>query len=192
MKKVDTREKARIEILNHVIQLFTKVWYGDNRGIVMADQSFHHCDNKPPIGSIVKLFCAPDTKWYLSWVRDKKGEQYLLESIEDGEKCWWSNVGYFYIPLETIDRFPTWKFTDRQHLFKDKWFRACKRCYEYTKAPMLPKFLDNGNVILPVRQKFIDKGVIEKEFKNWKSLKSMDMQAFFKSVDFKDVEPVSS
>jgi len=156
MKKAETKDRARLEIMNYVVQFLTNSWYGENRGIVMEDQSFHHCNNNPPTGSIVKLFCAPDTKWYLSWVIDKRQDEVLLESIEDGQRCWWSNVGYFNIPLETIEKRPTWKYTDRQFTFKDKWFRACKRSYEYGKAPLLPQFLDNGNVVLGVRRKFID------------------------------------
>tara|TARA_R110000796_G_scaffold250514_1_gene379586 strand:- start:6303 stop:6899 length:597 start_codon:yes stop_codon:yes gene_type:complete len=185
MKKIEPRERARMEILNYVIQFLTTTWYGQNKTFVMEDQSFHNCGNNPPIGSIVRLFCAPNTKWYLSWVIDKRDGEVLLESIEDGATCWWSNVGYFYIPLKKIKERPTWKYTDRQFEFKDKWFRACDRCYDYNRIALLPKFLENGNVMLGVRKKWIDDSTVKKEFKNWKTLKSRDMQEFFKNVEFK-------
>lgn len=65
---------------------------------------------------------APTTKWYLSWVVDVKEEagkytKCLLKSTEDGSLAWWENVGYYNIPLELSDKFPSWKYNDEQFSF---------------------------------------------------------------------------
>ncbi len=82
-----TAKRARLSILNEVLSfpaIHGKDWISDWNEI-------------PREGDLVALNCAPATKWYLSWVHEyDPGDgwpKYLLESIEDGELCWWSNVG---------------------------------------------------------------------------------------------------
>lgn len=126
----NTRNISRIKILNHVIQFCTIKCFGDNSfSMGMKCNSFHgtYLDKQePPIGSLCILQSAPTTKYYLGWLKEIKpadsrfSVQYLLESIEDGDLCWWSNVGIFHMPLETTNKYPEWHWTDKQWEFKER------------------------------------------------------------------------
>lgn len=88
------KSRARLEILFWITQFFTNKYYGgDSFGFKDPKNSFHSINEREiPIGSLVLLSSAPVSKWYISWLRDKKPlneskpkgmMNYLLESIED-------------------------------------------------------------------------------------------------------------
>lgn len=182
------KTQAKIQILAHIFQF--KINKVTDEGLQYPNKEgfmggiFSGGENVP-IGTLVTLFCAPNTKYYLSWLKEIKMEggeaKFLLESIEDGEVCWWSNVSLYYLPLEYVERFPDWKWTDKQFEFAKKWYRVKS---SYMVVPMQPVFLENGNVILKVRYKFnLKEDQPEKEFSNWKTLTKREMQIFIDSLN---------
>jgi len=183
---METRNKARLEILDYVNQFCIKHYVEGGFNYVDPESSFRDSNYDPPIGSLVHLFGVMNSgKYYLSWVVEKREEQVLLESIEDGERCWWSNVGYYHLPMELINKNPEWKWNDKQFAFRDRCYRACRKVDEYMKVCMRPEFLEDNKVIIKVRKKF-EQEIITKEFDNWKNLKSKEITEFFKSVKFEN------
>lgn len=197
--KTELRNTARIEILNYITVFCTRKYFGEN-SFSMNDKEHSfvgdHFGNQStiPIGSLVSLQSAPFSKYYLSWLKEVKIEdsrfrrQFLLESIEDGSLCWWSNVSIFGLPKETTDKFPEWKWTDKQFAFKKRWFNACyKKRDAYITLPMFPIFADDGSVILKTRERYhMSDYSPEQKFDDWKKVTVKDMLDFYdKSVSNK-------
>ena len=107
------------------------------------------------IGDLVLLSSAPATKWQLGWLVEMRERQpgwpeYLIESVEDGELCWWSNVGISFMHRRSLH--PSWRWTDRQWAFHDRWFRVCyKEKDAYIVRPLMPEFGDGFEVTLGTR-----------------------------------------
>lgn len=185
-KKADTYYRSKIDILNYVLNFCTKKYYEsgmrfDNEKTFKGGLNGHEA----PIGSLCILSSAPFTKWYLSWLLEYKpdegyGGTFLLKSVEDGSLCNWSNVSVFYLPLSLTDRFPQWKWTDRQYNLWDRWNRAAKRRDAYITLPCMPEFTDDGGVVLSTRERFsLSPYSPKKKFDNWKEVKLKDMLAFY-------------
>jgi hypothetical protein len=200
--KQESKSLARLNILNHIVTFFTMKYFGGNTySIGMKEHTFYTCSHNlssnsneikeyPPIGSLCMISAAPTSIYYLSWLKDIKigssgcfDTEYLLESIEDGNKsCWWSNVGIYYIPLETINKYPEWKWNDKQYQFKDRWYRCKKRRDEYQVLPYVPIFNDDDlSVVLRTRIKWsdINNSFTEKTFDNYKKVSLKDMLEFY-------------
>lgn len=151
MSKLDeSREKARIQILSRLFSYPTisnKDWESDLMG------------NNPQVGDLVSLSACGPNKWYLSWVVDYREihagwPEYLLESIEDGALCWWSNVGYSIYSREKVAENPHWRWTDRQHQFNQRWLTHCKKAHDaYIVLPCTASF-DERKVRLSLRIRF--------------------------------------
>jgi hypothetical protein len=195
----ESRNLARIEILNYVIAFCTVKCFGQKEdrysySLGSSDSSFHGgygLREYPPIDSLVMLQSAPVTKYYLGWLKeinpssDSFSTKYLIESIEDGELCWWENVGVWYLPLETSNKYPEWKWTDRQFAFKKRWFDTCyKKGKAFQTKPYLPIFMDDGSVILGTRERWNIPSDYKptKKFDNWKKVTINDMLEFYKSA----------
>lgn len=121
------------------------------------------------------------------------GNEYLLESIEDGALCWWGNVSVNPYNQETVNKFPQWRWTDEQFAFSERWQRACKRRDAYMVLPMLPVFHDDGSVTLGCRLRYEGLPGREwrpqpKKFDNWKKLKVKDMLAYYDEASAEDKE----
>jgi hypothetical protein len=132
MSKPDTRNRARLEILNHIAQFCLSHKWRDGHigGAYHAFVSNIRDDVKAQPGDLIAMQSAPTSKWYLSWlVKEERREDgfrhYLLESIEDGALCWWTNVGMDFMDREVIKDHPSWRWTDRQYAFKDRWWSVC-------------------------------------------------------------------
>jgi hypothetical protein len=193
VKKIITKNRARIEILNYVLQFSTKHYSGDKKegcdhiwtNITNAFTDGRFSDFKPAIGTLViPTFCS-FTKWYLSWVVDYKneghGDNWLLESIEDSSLCWWSNIQLYSFPKEKSDEQPQWRWSDDQWAFWDKWVKACKKRNTYITLPMRPIFTDDdGGVILKTRTRFaINDNNPEIKFNNWRKVTQKQMLEFY-------------
>ncbi len=171
------KNRARISILSEVLSFPTiqnKYWHrGD------------FSDDKARVGDLVSLSSAPASKWYLSWLRDydynNGWPKYLLESIEDGELCWWENVSVNYYDRETIRNRLTWQWDDHQFAFNDRWNKVGRRNDAYTVLPCLPTFNDDGSVTLDVRVRWGFSDYHKPQtFQNWKKVTMKQMDAYYK------------
>lgn len=105
-------------------------------------------------GDLVLVTAANTHKFRLSWFLDQRklgmqGDfEYLLKSVQDGEECWWSNIGLCLFTREKLS--PTWRWDDEQFAFYDRWRKACMEQDAYIYLPKLPEF-DGDMVTLRTR-----------------------------------------
>jgi hypothetical protein len=170
------KNKARLSILSRLLSFPM---------LAQSQWQTHYSDGAARVGDLVSLSCAPTTKWYLSWVVEIKGEdgrftEYLLESIEDGSLCWWSNVGINIYCRETVADNPAWKWTDKQYDLNARWHRVCKKHDAYIVLPCPPVFHDDGSVTLNVRIRYGLNDFSNKQtFPNWKKLTMQVMEEYY-------------
>lgn len=172
-----TKNRARISILSEVLSFPS-----------LADKKWTSCytDTQPKIGDLVAMNCAPSNKWYLAWLHEINPNngwtKWLLESIEDGEKCWWENIGLSYYDRERIANRPEWKWDDEQYAFNDRWRKVCfKKNDAYIVLPCQPDFLDDGGVVLDVRIRFgLDDYHNPVSFPNWRKVTMKAMDEYYK------------
>jgi len=120
--KQATYIKSRQEILSRIVNFCTYNFYGNgNFGKpIDSNYSFRSSFNGlPPIGSLCKLTSTRDSKWCLAWLVEIVGDKFLLKNIEDGELCWWENIGLDYLPIQLTDENPQWKWDDDQWDFQN-------------------------------------------------------------------------
>lgn len=173
---------AKLEILNYITTRCIDKFHKDSdfkigqieKGNIFSGAMLE----TPPINSLCKLDFAPYSKYYLSWLRDTRknnfnNTEYLLESIEDNEVCWWEGVTLYALPIETTNSHPEWQWTDEQFEFKKRWFKSLKN--QYTEKALLPEFNDK-KVVLKIREIFTQNIIHEKEFEDWKKIKNKDFQ----------------
>ncbi len=160
-----SKNRARLSILNRLLSFPTingKHWSG----------SFGK--EAVQVGDLVSLHSAPETKWYVSWVReiDRPNEDFprcLLESIDDETLCWWENVGINIYDRKEVAANPHWQWNDRQFAFQDRWMRVCSK--GYMVRPWSPVFGVDGSVSLNVRIRYgIDDYQNPIVFPNWKKV----------------------
>jgi hypothetical protein len=136
-------------------------------------------------GDLVAMNCAGPSKWYLAWLREVQNEngidKYLLESIEDGALCWWSNIGLTTYSRERVKLHPHWQWDDKQFKFNDRWHKVANRNDAYIVLPLYPTFGGNDSVTLNVRIRY---GFSDfnnpRTFPNWKKLTMKEMESYYK------------
>jgi len=169
--------RARLSILSELLSFPTI------RGKDWTSSRFSDVHVIP--GDLISINCASDSKWYLSWLIEYNyndgNPEYLLENLEDGETCWWSNVGVDFYNREKLSRRPTWRWNDEQFEFDDRWRKVCfEDNGAYMVKPLLPKFNEDGSVILDVRIRWsLDNFNNPKEFENWQNLSDNEMDKFY-------------
>lgn len=168
-----TKTRARLSILSELLS-FPTINQKDWTSSIGMDKDLM-------VGDLVSLVSAPATKWYVSWLKEidpnNGWPKYLLESIDDGELCWWENIGLNVYSREIIAVRPTWRWSDKQFSFYDRWLKVGKRNDAYIVLPAFPKFSNDGSVTLDVRIRFSDSDFRNpKRFLNWKKM-SMEMMA---------------
>lgn len=176
-EKTDTRNRARLSILSELMSFPTinqKDWISNNLG-----------RDDIQIGDLVSLCSAPDSKWYVSWLRELDENngwpRYLLESIDDGELCWWENVSLNVYSRKRVSERPTWKWDDKQFAFYGRWRKVCGRNGAYSVLPCLPEFGDDGSVELDIRIRWDHEGYHNpRKFPSWKKLHMEVMDAYYK------------
>ena len=178
--------EAKIEILNYIMQFCISKKFGNGPTVGGLSDCFFSPSDKPSVGDLVALTSAPNTVWYLSWYVQLQSREnqycdiHTLKSIETGELCDWSNVSFYVLNRELIDKNPHWSWTDKQFQFKDKWFRACYRNRgAYHTLPKMPDFKEDGSVVLGTRKRFGFGEDTNKVFDNWKKLLVRDMLVFY-------------
>lgn len=185
----ERKDRSRILIMHNLVEFSLQRWIGDHPYPGSKDMSFHGtsfggADAIP--GDLVALQSAPPGKWYLGWlIETKRPEGYAcdvhtIESIEDGAFCDWSNVGLLYYDRKMVKDHPEWRWTDAQHEFKDRWWRACYKTRDaYIHLPIHPAF-DGDSVELGVRVRFsFSSTVIRKTFPNWRKTTIKMMLEFY-------------
>lgn len=166
--------RARLLMLNELMS------FPSIRG---TDWTSQFCEVKARIGDLVSLSSAPVSKWYLSWLIEievsKYDTRYLLQSIEDGELCWWGNVGLSFYDRKKLAESPRWLWDDKQFQFSDRWFKVCKKHDPYFVRPMLPMF--NGDEVeLSTRVRW-EQGTFweHAKFSNWKKTTMKMMEEYY-------------
>lgn len=170
------KNRARLMILSELMSFPTinnKDWRSD------------FGNDKPQVGDLVSLTSAPPSKWYLSWFREYDQNngwpKYLLESIEDGELCWWENVGLNFYDRERVANRPQWKWDDKQFEFNDRWHKVCRKNDAYIVLGCQPVFHDDGSVTLDVRNRFQFSDYRNpRTFQDWKKVTMKQMDAYYK------------
>ena len=172
-----TKNRSRISILSELLSF---------PSISGKDWTRCYSETPPQVGDLVSMNCAPATKYYLSWMREIKQDEYgivryLLESIEDGELCWWSNIGLSYYDRDRVAERSTWRWDDDQFAFYDRWQKVCQKNDAYIVLPCVPKFNEEGGVTLNVRIRFsFDDYRNPVYFENWKKLTNKAMDDYYK------------
>lgn len=182
----EAKNKARLQILGYLAQFSLQRRIGGQVYGGLKDCAFEGDTQDAIPGDLVALQSAPFGKWYLGWLISKEwpegwaGEQYLIESIEDGELCNWSNVGLIHYNRETVRNHPEWRWTDAQFDFKERWWNVCYKDKDaYIYLPTMPVFDDKG-VELGVRVRFgISQTVIREHFPNWRKVTKKMMAEFY-------------
>lgn len=188
------KTRAKLQILNEVLSFPTirnKDW--------TSDFSLYAT---PQIGDLVSMSSAPPTKWYLSWLVDyeeiNNWPRYLLESIEDGELCWWSNVGINFYNRDRVRESPQWRWTDAQFAFRDRWMRVGKKNDAYIVLPSGPMFSSEDNsVTLSIRIRFgFSDYSNHRTWPNWKKVTIKMMDDYYKECEAEyensKIKPASS
>lgn len=170
-----SKDRARLIILNDLLA-FPTINQKDWRAVFLSSDSV-------AVGDLVSINAAPVTKWYLSWVREIKEEhglkRYLLESVEDGGLCWWSNIG-MNVYTRANER-PTWQWDDKQFAFNDRWRKVCKRNDAYIVIPCQPEFEENNSVGLNVRIRYaLSDFSCPRIFPNWRKVTMKEMEAYYR------------
>lgn len=180
------KSRAKIEILNYIMMCCTKRKYPNINDENTFQGSFLN-DIKPPVGTLCILGSAPFSDFYLSWLHSITGDgydrTYLLESIENGKLCNWSNVSIFWLPKEKVDSFPTWKWDNDQFVLMDKIDKAFKQCGAYILRTMLPEFGEGGSVTLRVRKMFDNDCVYSETFPSYKNMTLKAIKEFYKRAE---------
>ncbi len=134
-------------------------------------------NDHPPVGALVALTSARlPNEWYLAWVLEARDDKHLLESIETGRLCWWSNVGF--LVYEGTPR-PEWRWTDRQHAFNNKWMRCGRLDDGYMHCPLPVEFGDGWAATVGTRLRWgIDDEIRPKRtVADWRKAKVSDLRA---------------
>lgn len=180
MKKFN-KNIARLRILNfitnHSLVKSSENFVGGIEPVFNAKYLFKSLslfDHKEeyPIGCIVTPdFVIQDHKWYLGWLLEVKeingsSPEYLIESVEDGSICRFSNCGLSYMPYsKDVDN---WRWEDTQFIFENKVRKAINKIalFSYKYAGLE---FDNKDCTIKIREYFSDKIVFTVKIGNWKT-----------------------
>lgn len=159
------KERSRLLLLAHLAQFsLCRRLPGGQPFAGLRDMAFTFVEDgvgDVRVGDLVALQSAPPTKWYLSWVHDARrgaggyDATYVLESIEDGELCNWSNVGLLRYSREEVEGHPEWRWTEAQHAFNARWLRQGR--WSHRKVAMKVCFNGAGDgAVLRARIPYTD------------------------------------
>lgn len=176
MAKKDTKLRARQQILHYVLSFCVSRRYDGDTRLYPGIEGFHSEMSRAAVqvGDLVILKSAPASKWTIGWLRAIRehphDREYCIESLDDGDLCWWSNVGIEYFPRDKIDE--SWRWTDRQHAFNDRWRRVCfKERDAYIYLPLYAEFGEGYAVTLGTRVRFgFDAKQCRRSFPDWRKV----------------------
>ena len=186
-RPAEPRTRGRLLLMGHLMQFSLQRRMSDGEAYAGRSQdafSGHARDAIP--GDLVAVHTARPDKWYLGWLVEKevaappREPRYLIESVEDGELCWWDNVALVHYDRETVRSHPQWRWTDAQHDFAERWYEVCRQDKDaYMYLPIAPTF-DGNAVELGVRVRLgFSPTVIRETFPNWRRTSRKAMGDFY-------------
>lgn len=195
MTKTETKQRARLEIMHYLLEFcMTKHWPNATTGkyspgIEGFVPAGYASTGPAKVGDLVIVTSIlAGSKWQIGWLVDidpgqtgRHFPRWLVESLEDGSLCWWTNVGLEFFPREKLRENPHWRWTDRQFAFRDRWNRVCyKERDAYIVLPRPPVFGDGFEVALGTRTRFgFDDIRPERLFPDWRKVtKAMMAEAY--------------
>ena len=178
------KARARDEIMFYMLQfeLGVRRASGD---VYSHGKGFMHeySGEKAVSGDLILLTSIRMPRWSLCWLHDTRdsGTNYLCESVETGELCWWSNVGVRIFDRETVSYHPEWRWSDRQHEFNDRWDRVCRRDHNaYITLPVPASFGDGYEVTLATRTRYgLNDERPSQTFPDWRKVTKKMMGEFY-------------
>lgn len=183
------KSRARRAVLWYLTQFcISHVWgNGDQKRITGNLHGFRSdISTQPEPGDLVILKSAPISKWNLGWLheietREHGWKHYLIESLDDGSMCWWSNVGIDHLERDLVAEHPEWRWTDRQFEFADRWTRVCREKRDaYITLPVPPTFGEGFEVTLGTRTRHgFDDHRPQKTFPDWRKVTKATMLEFY-------------
>jgi len=187
---IHTYNQARIQILDFVLNNCISKCFGPaSFSYQNADNAFHGSlggSQNPPIGSLVTIGSAPVSKFYLGWLKEinqsdsRYDTKFLIESIEDHSLCRWENISIWHLPLETSNKYPSWKWNDKQHAFRNKWFDTLKKKRDpYLIRPLNPIFHENGSITLSFRKMWENDPIASILVPNISKIRVSDILTFY-------------
>lgn len=188
--KGETRHRARQAIMHYVLAFCTTRAWPDRNSPSLHGFTPEHGDCRAQVGDLVLLESVRGwTKWNIGWLRAINPNDgwplYVIESLEDGELCSWSNVGLAYLPREELAVHPSWQWNDRQHTFRDRWDRICYKSKDaYIVRPLPPVFGEGYAVTLGTRTAHaLDDIRPTRSFPDWRKVtKAMMAQCYDECV----------
>ena len=181
--------RARRDILSYITSFCLSRNYGTGANVGGLSENHFLPLEVPKVGDLVSLQSAPVSEWYLSWYleeiprNDSFDTIHVLESVDTGELCNWSNVSFSVLNRSVVANHPEWRWSDKQYEFKDRWFNACYRKRNaYIDRPCKPEFREDGSVTLSTRKMFDYGEGSSRIFDNWKKVLVRDMLEFYDSI----------
>jgi hypothetical protein len=155
------KDRSRLDIMHYILSFCISHASGGDKRIYGGIEGFiSSWDDETPAqpGDLVIIKSAPVSKWTIGWLEEidtsnPNCRRYAIESLEDGQICWWHNIGIEYFPRDKLH--PSWRWTDKQWEFQDRWNRVCfKERDAYINLPIPPVFGEDFSVTLGTRTRF--------------------------------------
>jgi hypothetical protein len=171
-----TMGRSRLEVMHYVLSFCVGHKHDPvSDGLYQSGHGFvsGFAEDRAQPGDLVLLGSAPVSKWMIGWLVDVGfggGRRYLIESLEDGSRCWWTDVSISWLPRTELQA--CWRWTDRQWAFRDRWFRVCYHDKDADfHRPMPPVFGKGREVAIGVRTKFDEDGITaSRTFPDWRKV----------------------
>lgn len=188
--KGETRHKAREAIMFYVLAFCTTRAWPDRNTPALHGFTPEHGDHRAEVGDLVLVESVRSwTKWNIGWLRsidlNNGWPIYVVESLEDGELCNWSNVGIAFLPRNELARHPSWQWSDKQHAFAKRWDRVCYKDRDaYITLPVAPVFGEGKTVTLGTRKRWgLSDERPARTFPDWRKVtKAMMAQSYDECV----------
>lgn len=185
------KNNARLNILNYIINFSTKNYYSDGSSFDFNKTGFQKLFGSEwenvPIGSLVRLESAPFSKWYLGWLLEKNGTgmfetKYLIESIDDGSLCDWSNVSLAFFDPKVVAAHPEWKWNDKQYKIRDQFYKACRKHLPYPLTRHSIVFHNDNSFTVNLGERWTNDFIHSKTFENYKKVLVRDFAQYLTTV----------
>lgn len=185
--KEKSYQKARKEIYNWLFQFSMLKKYEDGGFANHGTPFLYSFDNKHVrVGDLVIMGAHRHINWKVCWILDRKpktsmfDDEWLCQSVETGELCWWHNVSFMVYDREEVQLHPHWRWNDRQFEFNDRWLKVCRKHDAYIVLPTMAEFGDDYNVTLRTRIRYGRSDYSPtKMFEDYRKVTKKDMSEFY-------------